>query len=262
MALRTFNGIPFGEMHDFLETKYLRFNNREFIDGDPVSIPHRFTSRQDIEIAGFLTATIAWGRRDLILRSAHDLMERMGNSPYSFLVEGDGDFESFGSYYYRTFNGDDTKFFLKALRSIYQEYSSMEDIIAGEIENGGSLVDGVMKLREVFFSTPHAARSKKHFADISGGAAGKRLMMFLRWMVRVDGHGVDFGLWRRISPSQLYIPLDLHSGNIARRLGLLSRNANDWKSVLELTSLLKEFDKNDPVKYDFALFGLGVNEEF
>jgi len=153
-------------------------------------------------------------------------------------------------------------YFLNAMRNIYENYSSMEDIIVEGIRKDGTLTDGLYFLRKQFFSLPHAARTEKHFADIKAGAAGKRLNMFLRWMVRNDNRGVDFGLWRRIDPSSLYIPLDFHTGNTSRRLGLLERKVNDWKAVEELTDVLREFDPADPVKYDFALFGLGVNEKF
>ncbi len=260
---RSFRGIPHDEMKEFLEEKYLQYNNPQFIPGDPVSIPHRFTSKQDIEISGFLTATIAWGRRDLILSAADKLMDMMGNEPYEFIRSGDDStLERFGSFYYRTFNGIDCIYFIRALREIYRNYESMEDIIADGLYNGLSLREAVGSLRERFFSIPGSRRTGKHFANVTGNAAGKRINMFMRWMVRSDGRGVDFGIWKRISPSSLMIPLDLHTGNTSRRLGLLERRANDWKAVEELTASLRSFDPYDPVKYDFALFGLGVNEKF
>ena len=260
---RSFSGMGWDEMKEFLDEKHDLYNNPSFIEKDPVSIPHRFELLQDREISGFLTATIAWGRRDLILRGAGILMEKMGGEPYAFITEAPEDeFERFSDFVYRTFNGVDCVSFLQSLRDIYRSYRSMEDIIAEGMEGDGELTSGIGHLRSRFFSGCHPQRSEKHFADITRGAAGKRLNMFLRWMVRNDNRGVDFGLWKRISPAQLYIPIDFHSGNTARKLGLLKRKANDWKAVVELTEVLSEFDRNDPVKYDFALFGLGVNERF
>jgi len=260
---RSYNGIPAAELKDFLEEKYLRFNNPSFIECDPISIPHRFSSSADREIAGFLVATIAWGRRDLILRSSNKLMSAMGNSPHEFIVSaGENELDSFSGFVHRTFNGGDCKTFMRGLKKIYKSYNTMEDIILEGMNESGSLREGLSHFRNVFFSVPHEKRSEKHFADIMSGAAGKRLFMFLRWMVRDDNRGVDFGIWKRINTSELFIPLDLHSGNTARKLGLLKRKQNDFKAVEELTSVLRHFDPVDPVKYDFALFGLGVNDEF
>jgi uncharacterized protein (TIGR02757 family) len=260
---QSYNGIPAGEMKQFLEEKYLQFNNPSFIAPDPVSIPHRYTLLQDREIVGFLTATIAWGRRDLILRSANNLVEKMSDSPYEFIREGNRkDFQKFTGFVHRTFNGTDCVYFLEGLHNIYRSYRSMEDIVLEGLKKGDSLRYSISHLRDKFFSLPHSRRTEKHFADVNNGAAGKRLNMFLRWMVRDDGMGVDFGIWKRIKPAWLYIPLDLHSGNTARKLGLLKRKMNDWKAVEELTEVLRTFDADDPVKYDFALFGLGVNGGF
>lgn len=259
---RFFNGIPASEMKQFLEEKYLKYNNPSFIESDPVSIPHMFTDPSDIEISGFLAATIAWGRRDLILRSSRILLEMMDNQPFRFILEADrNDLARISCFVHRTFNGGDCGYFMQGLKHVYSNYGSMEDVIAEGMGPDRSLRDGLDHLRRTFFSLPHARRIEKHFADIKGGAAGKRLNMFLRWMVRNDGRGVDFGIWRKIDPSMLYIPIDFHSGNTARRLGLLTRKVNDWKAVEELTGVLREFDPADPVKYDFALFGLGVSQE-
>lgn len=259
-----FNGIGFDEMKEFLDEKYLKFNSESFIYNDPVSIPHMFSSKQDIELSGFLTATISWGRRDLIISSAKDLMKRMANKPYEFLMEsGYDDLEKFSSYYYRTFQGTDIIYFLRSLQRIYSEYEDMEQAFRTHYSESGNIKGALGGFRSEFFICEHEKRTEKHFADISrGGAAGKRLNMFLRWMVRKDSRGVDFGLWDTIPRSELFIPLDLHSGNIARKLGLLKRRANDWKAVEELTYILRMFDQSDPVRYDYALFGLGVNEMF
>jgi uncharacterized protein (TIGR02757 family) len=260
---RSYRGVPAADLKKFLDDKYFQFNNRSFIECDPISIPHRYTGRADREIAGFLAATIAWGRRDLIIRSCGRMMELMEDSPYQFITNAaDSDLERFEGFVYRTFNGVDCKGFMRCLKHIYLVSDSMEDIIVRGMKNGGSLRDGLSELRTEFFSAPHVKRTEKHFADISAGAAGKRLLMFLRWMVREDSRGVDFGIWKKIRPSQLYMPLDIHSGNTARKLGILKRKMNDWKAVEELTDVLRNFDPEDPVKYDFALFGLGVFEGF
>jgi uncharacterized protein (TIGR02757 family) len=264
MSLRKlYNGVPAGDIKMFLEEKYLQYNNPSFIECDPISIPHRFSGLHDREISGFLTAAIAWGRRDLILRSCRLMMELMDNSPYEFIMTAsEEELMRFSRFVHRTFNGTDCIYFLRGLRHIYSGYNSMEDVVIQGMKTSGSVKEGLSFLRLTFFSLPHATRNEKHFADVMGGAAGKRLNMFLRWMVRSDNCGVDFGIWKKIDPSVLYIPLDLHSGNTARRLGLLTRKMNDWKAVEELTEILRDFDPADPVKYDFALFGLGVNEKF
>jgi len=255
--------FSYDEMKDFLELKYLQFNNPEFIRNDPVSIPHQYKLKQDIEISGFLTATISWGRRDLIINSAKDLMNMMGDSPLDFVMNvGDEGLGSIGRFYYRTFNGNDCITFIRGLRNIYSRYDSMEDILTSCMEKGGSWKEAIISLRNEFFNLPHKTRTLKHFADISRGAAGKRLNMFFRWMIRDDNHGVDFGVWKKIDESLLYIPLDFHTGNISRKLGLLERRQDDWKAVEELTSVLRQFDEKDPVKYDFSLFGLGIVEKF
>jgi uncharacterized protein (TIGR02757 family) len=260
---KSYKGIPAGELKAYLEEKYLQFNNPSFIRLDPVSIPHSFSEKRDREIAGFLAAAIAWGRRDLILRSGKRMMELMGNSPYDFIMNsGLYEQERFSGFVHRTFNSGDFLSFLQSLRHLYSEYDSMEDVIVEGMGECGSLCDGMSAFRAFFFSQAHPRRTEKHFADIRAGAAGKRLFMFLRWMVRDDKRGVDFGIWKRISPADLFIPLDIHSGNIARKLGLLERQQNDFRAVQELTSELRLFDPSDPVKFDFALFGLGVSKEF
>lgn len=255
--------FSYNEMKDFLEAKYAQFNNPSFINSDPISVPHRYTLKQDIEISGFLTATIAWGRRDLIINSANKLMELMGNSPLDFILNhSEAEKDKIGEFYYRTFNGTDCCTFIEGLRNIYTNFESMEDVLAGYLEKGKSWKEAIINFRNEFFNVPHRKRTLKHFADISRGAAGKRLNMFFRWMVRDDGRGVDFGIWKSIDKSVLYIPLDFHTGKTSRALGLLSRKQDDWKAVEELTSVLRLFDNSDPVKYDFSLFGLGVIEKF
>ena len=257
----SYNGILTTEIKDFLEEKYLQYNNPSFIESDPISIPHQFTKKQDIEIAGFLAATIAWGNRKMILRNANRMMELLDNSPYDFIMFSSAEeMEKVGSFVHRTFNSTDLIYFLKALKHIYRCKGGLETIFNTH-KTSDSLQPAIHDFHKIFFELPHEKRTERHVSDPFKGSAAKKLNMFLRWMVRKDNSGVDFGIWEKIDPSKLYIPLDLHSGNTARRLGLLSRNINDWKAVEELTGILREFDPKDPVKYDFALFGLGVNEK-
>lgn len=264
MRLNRFrNGMDASQMKFLLDELASKYNNPSFIQGDPISIPHRYSDPLDIEISAFLSATIAWGRRDLIIRSATRLMTAMGNEPYKFIMEASvKETESLSGFVHRTFNDVDAISFIQCLRKIYSENTSMESLIAEGLRNGNGMYDAIINLRNNFFSSPHPSRTERHLSDISKGSAGKKINMFIRWMVRKDTGGVDFGLWENISPSELYIPLDLHAGNMARQLGLLTRRQNDWKAVEELTMILREFDPHDPVKYDFALFGLGVSGDF
>jgi uncharacterized protein (TIGR02757 family) len=255
--------FSYDEMKDFLELKYEQFNNPAFIENDPISVPHRYVLKQDIEISGFLTATIAWGRRDLIINAANKLMDLMGHSPLDFILNSnEKGLDKVSEFYYRTFNGNDCRTFINGLRNIYTGFDSLEDVMAGYLEKVNSWKEAIIMLRKEFFNMPHKHRTLKHFADISKGAAGKRLNMFFRWMVRNDGRGVDFGIWKSVDKSVLFIPLDYHTGNTSRTLGLLTRKQDDWKAVEELTSVLRKFDDRDPVKYDFSLFGLGIIEKF
>jgi uncharacterized protein (TIGR02757 family) len=250
------------ELKEFLDEKVELYNRPTFIESDPISIPHLFTKKQDIEIAGFLAATIAWGNRKMILRNANRMMQLLDDSPYEFIMDASKDeMETIGSFVHRTFNSTDFIFFLKALQHIYRFNGGLETIFNMH-KTSDSLHPAIHEFHKIFFQLPHEKRTERHVSDPFKGSAAKKLNMFLRWMVRNDDRGVDFGIWKKIDPSVLYIPLDLHSGNTARRLGLLTRKMNDWKAVEELTSILREFDPSDPVKYDFALFGLGVNEKF
>lgn len=247
------------DLHELLEELYLRFNNESFIEADPISIPHRYTSKEDREIAGFLSATIAWGNRKAIVKSAHRMMEYLDDAPYDFVCNASAnDLEHLHSYVHRTFNGFDLRDFILSLRSICEKYGSVGGFFEGSYAESGSMESVFAHFRREFFSTDHQPRCEKHLSSIERGAACKRLCMYLRWMVRRDGNGVDFGLWQSIPMSALYIPLDLHSGNVARLLGLLERKQSDWKAVVSLTERLREFDAEDPVKYDYALFGAGI----
>jgi uncharacterized protein (TIGR02757 family) len=244
----------------FLDKQVNRFNRPDFIAPDPIAIPHRFSAKEDIEISGFMTALLAWGQRPVILRNAWQLMERMDLAPAAF-VRGHSrrERQGFRDFVHRTFNGADAISLLKALQELYQDEDGLEGAFTGAWQAEQDLGAAIHRLRSrLLKGSP--ARFAKHIADPLSGSAAKRICMFLRWMVRRDACGVDFGIWRAIPPSALACPLDLHSGRVARELGLLQRSQNDWKAVQELTAALSRFDAADPVKYDFALFGLGVNE--
>jgi uncharacterized protein (TIGR02757 family) len=244
-----------------LDAAVARFLRPEFLADDPIAVPHRFSRLQDIEIAGFWTALLAWGQRKTIINSAKRLMELMDNAPHQFIVQHqEQDRKRFLDFKHRTFNATDALYFLEFLQYWYQRHDSLEHAFAAQLKpdsphTGPALVG----FHELFFSLPDfPERTRKHIATPARNSACKRLNMFLRWMVRPPDNGVDFGLWQRIRPAQLLIPLDVHVDRVARRLGLLHRPASDWQAVLGLTESLRQFDAEDPVKYDFALFGLGV----
>ncbi len=251
------------EIKDFLEIKTQCYSQPSFIKTDPVSIPHRYSDKQDIETSGFLTATISWGQRNSIIKKATELMMLMDDCPYDFIINSsENELDCIDNFVYRTFNGLDCITFLKALRNIYLNHGGLEEVFCKGFLINNSVYDAILNFRKVFFEVPHYARTTKHVSDPSKGSAAKRINMFLRWMVRKDEKGIDFGLWDKISPKYLYCPLDVHVGNVSRKLRLIKRNQNDWKAVEELTSVLRKMDANDPVKYDYALFGLGVCENF
>lgn len=251
------------EIKDFLETKYNQYNNRDFILSDPIQIPHRYTKKEDIEISGFLASEIAWGKRSMIIRNADKIMKTMDDAPYDFVMNAqNSDFNRAINCGHRTFKGEDLIFFLKSLQNIYKNHSGLENVFVEGYNNDNTVFSAIKYFREIFFETEHLPRSEKHIANVIKKSSAKRLNMFLMWMVRNDGRGVHFGLWNKIPASSLKMPLDVHSGNTARALGILNRKQNDWAAVIELTEKLSEFDINDPVKYDFALFGLGVFEGF
>jgi uncharacterized protein (TIGR02757 family) len=243
----------------FLDEKYEEYNHFSFIENDPISIPHQFDKKEDIEIAGFLVATIAWGNRASIIINGNRLMKEMGYFPHEFIINArESDLMAFENFVHRTFNGTDTIFFLKSLQQIYLNHGGLEEAFSSGYKREGDLSSAFQYFRQLFFETPHEKRTEKHVSNVLKNASCKRLCMFLRWMVRNDNRGVDFGLWNQIPSSALMLPLDLHTGNISRKLGLLQRKQNDWQAVEEITSKLREFDPVDPVKYDFALFGLGI----
>lgn len=248
------------DLAEFLEEKFHQYNQKSFIETDPISIPHLFTQKEDIEIAGFLAATIAWGQRKSIINNARRMLSLMDNAPYDFVRNHEqNDLKVFDSFVHRTFNSIDLRYFIIALRHIYTKHGGLEELFKPTEQEFMDVP--LSRFKNIFFEINHPKRTKKHVADISTGSSAKRINMFLRWMVRKDNNGVDFGIWEKASPRQLFIPLDVHSGNTARALGLLKRKQNDWKAVVELTKTLRKFDDTDPVKYDFALFGLGVFEK-
>ena len=250
------------ELKEFLDAKVTQYNRPDFIESDPIQIPHLFTKKEDIEIAGFLTATIAWGNRKSIINNAKKMMDLLDHSPYDFVLNHqEQDLEALLPFVHRTFNGTDFITFIKALQHIYKNHNGLEAVFSGEKKHD-SLQHAIHHFKKTFFEIDHLQRTQKHVSDPLKNSAAKRINMYLRWMVRRDNTGVDFGIWKNISPSQLSCPLDVHSGNVARKLGLLTRKQNDAKALLELDTNLKKLDLKDPVKYDFALFGLGIFEGF
>lgn len=242
-----------------------RYNTPDFIPADPVSIPHRFSLKQDVEIAGLFAATLAWGHRTMILRKASRLLEGMDGAPYQFISQHqETDLRRFLSFVHRTFNPTDLLHFIYFLRHHYEEHDSLETAFTdGEDYSDETVERALIQFHNAVFSFPEVPeRTRKHVSTPARGSACKRLCMFLRWMVRNDDNGVDFGIWDTLKPHQLICPLDVHSSRVGRELGLLHRTATDWKAALELTSRLRGFDPVDPVKYDYALFGMGVEREW
>lgn len=250
------------EIFDFLNQKADEYNHPDFILLDPISIPHRFSLKQDIEIAGFFASAIAWGNRKSIITSAEKIISFMGNSPYDFVMNAqEKDFKKIeNKAVHRTFSGEDFKQFIFNLQSVYHEFESLESLFLLN-ENEENYYHSIERFRNRFLGkVPH--RSHKHVSSPYKNSASKRLMMYLRWMVRKDKKGVDFGIWQNLPQKYLSIPLDVHTANISRKLGILSRKQNDWKAVEEIDSVIRKYQPEDPAIYDFALFGLGVTKEF
>lgn len=249
--------LSFEELKEFLDAKAEQFESLAFIKDDPIQLPHRFSSKEDIEIIGFLAATIAWGNRKSIIKSGERILEIMDHSPHEFVSNYSA---SDLTFIHRTFNSTDLSFFFKALRDIYKD-GTLEDAFQLHDEIPG-MQGRIYNFRSRFLGTPHEKRSEKHISNPLKNSSCKRINMFLKWMVRPNNRGVDFGLWNSISPAELYLPLDVHTSNNARRLGLIQRKQDDWKALEELMIHLRDLDPKDPVKYDFALFGLGAIEKW
>ena len=248
---------------ELLEEKYREYNKPAFLDNDPVNIPHRFSKKQDIEIAGFFAATLAWGQRVTIIRNTNRLMEWMDESPHDFMLNHqEKDLKRFVGFVHRTFNDTDLLYFIEFFKWFYSQHDSLEEAFTGSLSKKAIHTESALiGFHELFFSLEdHPRRTHKHIPTPIRKSTCKRLNMYLRWMVRQDKSKVDFGIWKKIKPTQLLCPLDVHVERHARRLGLISRKQTDWQTVLELTENLRQFDPTDPVKYDFALFGMGVEK--
>jgi uncharacterized protein (TIGR02757 family) len=250
------------DLKEFLDEKVILYNNPKFIDSDPIQIPHLFTRKEDIEIAAFLTSIISWGNRTMIIRNSFKMMELFDNAPHDFILNHqEKDLKSLEGFVHRTFNYIDFQQFIKSLQHIYLQHGGLEQALSIK-DDSKTYQTAINNFKTLFFEVEHQQRTQKHISDPLKNSAAKRINMFLRWMVRNDKAGVDFGLWETHNPAHLSCPLDVHSGNVARKLKLLIRKQNDWKAVAELDKKLRSLDKTDPVKYDFALFGLGVFESF
>ena len=253
------NGLS-KELKDLLEHKFNLYNSTNFIIEDPISIPHAYNQKEDIEIISFLISIISWGNRKSIIKSGNKLTDILGSSPIDFIMRfKERDLKKI-DFVHRTFNKFDLIYFLKSLKNIYKNHDGLENVFSKNL-NDEFMYNNISNFRKIFFSLNHEKRTEKHISNPKKNSACKRINMFLRWMVRNDGV-VDFGIWKKIKPSMLSCPLDVHTANIGRKLNLISRKQNDLKTVLELDQKLRLFDKNDPVKYDYALFGMGVYEKF
>lgn len=255
--------MEFLELKSFLDLKVREYNQPAFIANDPVCIPHQYHIKQDIEIAAFFAAILAWGQRKTIINKCNELFNRMDNAPHQFMLQHeDADLKRLLGFKHRTFNDTDLLYFVSFFKQHYTNYSSLEDAFIPDSHDRSKTLNAEQTLnhfRNYFFSLPDFPnRTKKHISSPIQKSTCKRLNMFLRWMVRKDNCGVDFGLWAKIKPAELICPCDVHVDRVARILGLITRKQTDWLTAAELTARLKEFDPEDPVKYDFALFGLGV----
>lgn len=249
------------ELKKFLDEKVLQYNHPKFVTSDPIQIPHSFSKKEDIEISAFLSSTIAWGNRTMIIKNAKRMMEIMDHDPHNFIINHTEKDLSNIEFVHRTFNAIDFAYFIKALQNIYKEHNGLESVLLPAKEEM-NYQNAIANFKTLFFELDHPSRTEKHISNPLKNSAAKRINMFLRWMVRDDNSGVDFGIWKTHSSAKLSCPLDVHTGNVARKLKLLTRKQNDWKALEQLDTALRSFDPSDPVKYDFALFGLGVFEKF
>ncbi|NQV52582.1 MAG: TIGR02757 family protein [Flavobacteriales bacterium] len=246
------------KVKEIVEEAYKSFARSSFIENDPIQIPHRFRQKEDIEIAGFLAATIAWGQRVTIINNASRLLKLMDDAPFDFVMNHQAsDRKRFTGFVHRTFSEVDAMYFMESLQHMYRSGKGLEEAFG--TAKGSTMQARIHGFKDQFFSIEHLPRTEKHVSDPMKGSSAKRLNMFLRWMVRSDQEGIDFGIWRSIESKDLMMPLDVHTSTVGRKLGLLTRKQDDWKAVEELTSSLRDFDAKDPVKYDLALFGMGVN---
>lgn len=261
----SFTSPPIEDLQEFLDFKADQYNRPGFIENDPIAIPHAYKLKQDIEITGFWASALAWGQRITIINKCKELFSLMDNSPYDFVLNHqEKDLKALLDFKHRTFNTTDTLYFIEFFKHFYTKYNSLEQAFTSGMNQTDTTVEkGLIHFHQLFFELPNAPeRTRKHIATPARKSACKRLNMFLRWMVRNDNQGVDFGIWNEISPSQLVCPCDLHVDRVARKLGLITRKQTDWQTALELTDNLRQFDAKDPTKYDFALFGLGIEEKF
>ncbi len=252
--------IEVDELRELLERLHDKYNRPEFIEADPISVPHRFSSRDDREIAGFFAATIAWGNRKAIVKSANRMVDMMDSSPYDFVMNAsERELSYLNAFVHRTFNGTDFLDMFRAIRTIYLRFGGIGRFFEQRYLVRGDIAGVLSDFRREFFLSPHNPHCEKHISSIDKGAACKRLNMYLRWFVRRDERGVDFGEWTMIPMSALYLPLDIHTGNMGRALGLLTRSQSDWKATVEITEALRRFDAADPVRFDYSLFGAGID---
>ncbi|MCQ2974202.1 MAG: TIGR02757 family protein [Bacteroidales bacterium] len=250
------------DIKELLDQKYYQYNNSHFIETDPIQIPHSFSLQEDIEISAFLASTIAWGRREMIIKNAKHMMNVMGNSPYNFVMDfNENKIENIEKVVHRTFQHQDFLYTIASLQNIYKNHGGLKNVFENSFKKYGNVKDTLIEFRKIFFECKFPLRTQKHIADVNRGAAGKRLNMFLMWLCRKDKSGVHFGIWN-IDNSKLMLPLDTHTASTGRKLGLITRTQNDWKTVEEITENLRKFNPEDPVRYDFALFGLGIFENF
>ncbi len=247
-------------LFEFLESKYREFHRIDFVANDPIQIPHQYKKKEDIEISAFITSILAWGLRKTIINKASLLMDIMDHSPYDFVLHHTKkDLKKCMQFKHRTFNADDLLYFIPSLQNIYLKHGGLED--AFFYQSNASMMERISRFKQIFFELDHLKRTEKHLADPKKGSTAKRINMYLRWMVRTNMGNVDFGIWRKFKPHELMLPLDVHTARVSRNLGLLKRSQNDWQAVMEVSKRLKQFDPLDPIKYDLALFGLGVTAE-
>jgi uncharacterized protein (TIGR02757 family) len=259
----SFSDLSREELRELLDELHDKYNNPSFIEADPISVPHSFVDPIDREVAGFMAATIAWGNRKAIVQSSHRMMRYMDNSPADFVLNAsDVELAHLASFVHRTFNGVDFQDFVRGLRHVIQGWGSVGGFFEASYERSGDVRVAISEFRKEFFSVEHDRHSEKHLSSIDRGAACKRIAMYMRWFVRRDERGVDFGQWTKIPMSALYLPLDIHTGRMGRAMGLLHRKQDDWKAVEEITASLREFSPEDPTRYDYSLFGAGITKLF